>query len=82
MGRGRWVPLIYNSGNRQYGVLASTSLASLLLQDFQEPITRESPTPDGETCFTSSVKTDSDNLIAYIKSTWCNGSVPQKKKRF
>ncbi|GAA5809006.1 hypothetical protein MFLAVUS_002407 [Mucor flavus] len=66
---GRWVPLIYNRGNQQYGVLASPSSASLLLQDSQESGTLESPIPDGKTCSTSLVKTDGDNLIAHIKST-------------
>lgn len=67
---GCWVPLIYNRGNQQYGVLASPSSASLLLQDSQEPGIWESPIPDGETCSTSLVKTDGDSLIAHIKSTW------------
>ncbi|KAG1170466.1 hypothetical protein G6F70_009072 [Rhizopus microsporus] len=70
---GCWVPLIYNRGNQQYGVLASPSSASLLLQDSQEPGTWESPIPDGETCSTSLVKTDGDSLIAHIKST-CKAS--------
>ncbi|CAO3660823.1 unnamed protein product [Rhizopus stolonifer] len=60
---GRWVSLIYNRGNQQYGALASPSLASLLLQDSQEPGTWKIPF----------LMTDGDNLIAHIKST-CKAS--------
>ncbi|CEG81075.1 hypothetical protein RMATCC62417_15317 [Rhizopus microsporus] len=59
--------------NQQYGTLTSPSSVSLLLQDSQEPGTRERSIPDGETCAASLVKADGDGLIAHIKST-CKAS--------
>jgi hypothetical protein len=66
---GRWVPVVYNHNNMQYGMLTSSSIASILLSKNQTTGTWYSPTNDNNHSSKEVIEIDASHFIRHLKIT-------------